>query len=949
MASRMSCPWFVGRTEELRQLSNALDATVAGSSATVLVGGDAGIGKSRLVAELTKRASAAGAAVVSGQCLDVAEGGAPYAPVQEVLAQLSGHRPDPGLGDEPTPDARPAEALPAALRRRAAERPVVLVIEDVHWADRSTRDLITVLAGGRELPGVMLVATYRADGLERGDPVRGLLAELDRAERVHHVRLAPFGPGDLTDQLRGILGRNPSESLVGAVLERSDGNPFFAEELAAVSGEGDIPPGLHELLLARLDRLDKGSQAVVRAAAVAGRRVGHRLLAAAVELPTEVVDAGLRAARQHHLLLVDEQGYAFRHALVHEAVLGELLPGERAAMHAAYARAIDVDHGLVGASWAAALVHHWSSAGRNDRAAAPALAAAVDAELAYALPEAQRYYDWLLGALDAAGDADVSGTWADLPVTRAELVDRAADVASRAGDLDRAAKLIGDALADFDPQQYPARAAILHERRGWCLLQRGRGDDALKAYEEAIGLVPLTPPTAARARVLAASADALERIDRIEEAASRAAEAVSVAVAARTPGDEGHARHTLGAALAAGGDLDGGLAELRRALDLAVRGSDIADAAGIHRHLWRFLVAERRAAEMVDTAVADAARARATGMPVLAGVLEAIAAGYCHQLGRWEEAESLLADPDPQRVDGIVQLVVGSLIDTDRGDVERAGDRLESVRAGTLGLRDGRIDGLLFRGLAERAWSRGQLDAVAGVVEEGLQRTTDPEMTGWLALVALRAADAGSGDEVERWGATLRRLAGYADERGLGPAAELRSLGATGEAELSRIRGPAAPDRWAEAVAAWDRTGFPHPGAYCRWRQGEAVLAAGGSRDEAAALFAAAGAAAVGLGARPLAAAIEQSARRARLPAPTATATSEAATERSDGTFGITSREREVLELLARGWTNKQIAEALFISEKTARVHVSHLLTKLAVPTRGAAVDVAHRHGLLSS
>jgi DNA-binding NarL/FixJ family response regulator len=126
------------------------------------------------------------------------------------------------------------------------------------------------------------------------------------------------------------------------------------------------------------------------------------------------------------------------------------------------------------------------------------------------------------------------------------------------------------------------------------------------------------------------------------------------------------------------------------------------------------------------------------------------------------------------------------------------------------------------------------------------------------------------------------------------------------------------------------------------------VLAAGGSRDDAAALFAAAGAASVGLGARPLAAAIEQSARRARLPAPTATAPPEPS-DRGDGAFGITAREREVLELLARGWTNKQIAEALFISEKTARVHVSHLLTKLAVPTRGAAVDVAHRHGLLSN
>jgi DNA-binding CsgD family transcriptional regulator/tetratricopeptide (TPR) repeat protein len=929
MTSRMSSPWFVGRTEELRQLIVALEATIAGSSAAVLVGGDAGIGKSRLVAELAKRATAAGAVVVTGQCLDVAEGAAPYAPVHEVLAQL---------GDAAASGSRPAEALPAALRRTAAEKPVVLIVEDVHWADRSTRDLLTVLAAGPELPRTLLVATYRTDSLERGDPMRGLLAELDRAERVEHLRLAPFGPGDVAEQLRGILGSQPPDWLVSSVLERSDGNPFFAEELAAVSEQGSMPPGLHDLLLARLDRLDKGAQEVVRAAAVGGRRIGHRLLAATVEIPTDVLDAGLRAARQHHLLLVDEQGYAFRHALVHEAVLDELLPGERAGLHAAYARAIDFDHALVGGGWAAALVHHWTAAGRADRAIAPALAAAVDAELAYALPEAQRYYDWLLSALDD----DVAT--ADLPVSRAEIVDRAADVASRGGDLDRAAQLIADALDGLDPQREPARAAILHERRGWCLLQQGRDDDALEAYEHAIRLVPVSPATAARARVLAASADALERVDRPEHAAERAAEAVGVAVEVRSPGDEGHARHTLGVALASTGDLDGGLAELRRALDLAVRGGDLTDAAGIHRHLWQLVVAEGGASELVATTVTDAETARARAMPVLAGVLEAIAAAYYHQLGRWDDADALLTTLDHGRVDGVVQLAVAALLDTSRGDVERAGDRLETVRANTLGLRDGRLDGLLFTGLAERAWSRGHLGVIPAVVDEGIERTTDKELIAGLALVGLRAAD-DLENGVERWLGLLGGLGEYADRRRHGPAAELRSASATGVAERTRLGGASDPEAWSTAVGAWDRTGFPFPAAYCRWRLAEAVLLAGGNRDEAVDLFTAAHSAAGDLGARPLAAAIEHAARRARLPVGAGAAGPQPAG--TDNDFGITAREMEVLELLARGWTNKQIAESLFISEKTARVHVSHLLTKLAVPTRGAAVDVAFRHNVL--
>ncbi len=414
---------------------------------------------------------------------------------------------------------------------------------------------------------------------------------------------------------------------------------------------------------------------------------------------------------------------------------------------------------------------------------------------------------------------------ADLPVSRSEIVDRAADVASRAGDLDRAAQLIAGALDEIDLRRGAARAAILHERRGWCLLQRGRHDEALDAYEQAIGLVPAEPPSAARARVLAASADALERVDRPGQAARRAAEAVAVAEAVRSPADEGHARHTLGVTLAATGDLAAGLAELRRALDIAVRGGDVADTAGIHLHLWRHLVAEGRGAEVVDIAVADAVTARATAMPVLAGVLDAIAAGYCHQLGRWAEADALLTNLDPQRIDGIVQLVVAAALDVDRGDVERAGDRLETVRAATLGLRDGRIDGMLFRGLAERAWSRGHADAVAAIVDEGVARAADAEMTARLALVGLRAAER-SGPDVERWGDLLHELDDYAERRRLGPGAELRAAAATGAAELARLRGTAAPSAWAAAVAAWDRAGFPLPSAYCRWRHAEAVLTA---------------------------------------------------------------------------------------------------------------------------
>ena len=376
MASRMSCPWFVGRTEELRQLIVTLEATMAGSSTTVLVRATPESGKSRLVAELSKRAAAGGAMVLTGQCLDVAEV-AHRTPRSTRFLPSSGTA-APASYDRPKRCRQHCAGLPASARSCSSSRTCTGPIGRrgrFSPCSPAAQSYPACCWWRRIAPTVWARAT-RSAGCSPSSIEPARAPPAPGAVRARRRRRAA----------RGILGTQPPDWLVGAVLERSDGNPFFAEELAATSGEGDIPPGLHELLLARLDRLDKNAQQVVRAAAIGGRRIGHRLLAAAVELPTAVLDAGLRDARQNHLLLVDEQGYAFRHALVHEAVLGELLPGERASLHTAFARAIDFDRALVGAAWAAALVHHWTAAGRSARAIAPALAAAVDAELAYASP-----------------------------------------------------------------------------------------------------------------------------------------------------------------------------------------------------------------------------------------------------------------------------------------------------------------------------------------------------------------------------------------------------------------------------------------------------------------------------------------------------------------------------------------------------------------------------------
>ena len=714
MASRMSCPWFVGRTEELRQLIVALEATIAGSSAAVLVGGDAGIGKSRLVAELSKRARA-GRRRRRHRAL-------PRRRRRRARRTRRCTRCSPSSAQRRRAPARPAEALPAALRRVAAEHPVVLVIEDVHWADRSTRDLLTVLAGGPEL-------SRRDAG---GDVPRR------RPGRVA-IRCAACSPSSSAPSAsstsawrRSAPATSPSSCAASSGRSRRTrwSAPCSSGPTATRSSPRSSPPssgeGEHP---ARAPRAAPRPPRSPRQGCPAGRPGRRRRRAAdrpppprrrrRAARPTSSTPA-CATARQHHLLLVDEQGYAFRHALVHEAVLGELLPGERTGLHAAFARAIDFDHALVGSAWAAALVHHWTAAGRSDRAIAPALAAAVDAELAYALPEAQRYYDWLLATLD---DDDRRPRRRPAGVARRDRrpgrrrrQPRRRPRPCRPADRRRTRRARPAARSPRAPRSSTSGAA------GACCSAAATTTPWRPTSRRSASSRP-SPPTAARARVLAASADALERVDR---PAARGRASGRGRRGGRRARDRLATRGTPGTPSAwrwrRPAISTGGLAELHRSLDLAVRGGDVADAAGIHRHLWRLVVAEGGAAELVD----DDDRRRRDGpgrraMPVLAGVLDAIAAGYCHQLGRWDEAEATARPPRPGTTRWHRPARRRRPRSTSTAATSSApATASRSVRANTLGLRDGRLDGLLFRGLAERAWSRGHLGVVAAIVDEGI-------------------------------------------------------------------------------------------------------------------------------------------------------------------------------------------------------------------------------------
>ncbi|MFC7656231.1 ATP-binding protein [Pseudonocardia benzenivorans] len=247
-------------------------------------------------------------------------------------------------GERDLGQLRVFDAVLSVLSERSAQDPLLLVLEDVHWADTSSRDLLFFLVSRLGGQRMLVLASYRGDDLHRRHPLRPLLAELVRLPAVTRIDLAALGAADAEQLVRVLADGTLSDASVARIARRSEGNAFFAEELVSASDEG-VPDGLAEVLLARLDRLTPGARRVLRAAAVAGRRVRHERLAAVVGLDVDELEAALRSAVAHHILVADPAGrsvtagdtYVFRHALLHEAIYQDLLPGERSRLHAAFA------------------------------------------------------------------------------------------------------------------------------------------------------------------------------------------------------------------------------------------------------------------------------------------------------------------------------------------------------------------------------------------------------------------------------------------------------------------------------------------------------------------------------------------------------------------------------------------------------------------------------------
>ena len=529
---RATSPVLIGRTGERASLAEAFRAAVAGGPVTVLVAGEAGVGKTRLVTEFVRDVGAEATALF-GACIDER---VPYSPIADALRSLARSGWDPNEVDgrswaeleaiSPHAASHARDGLPRqdgsagrlhaaflqVLEALCAERPVVVVVEDLHWSDASTRNLLMhTMRAARQLP-LLLVGTYRTDELTRRHPLRPFLAEVARLRSTDVVELGRLDAAAVAELIAVTVGSRPSEAMVSEVYERCGGNPFLVEEVIAAGvagGSGRLPPRLRDILLARTTSLTPEAAEVLRIAAVGGPRIDDALLRRVSPLEPGALDSAVRELLDCNVLVPhdDDRCYVFRHALTAEAVYEDTLPGERVRLHTAFAVAIGDDACLATAGGALAAVErarHWHRARHGVEALPAWVEAAAAAERVYAHPEALAAYEHALELWPTVEGPETLAGFDEI-----ELLRRAAEAANRAGLSERALTLVRNAMALVDERVEPLRAAALNERLGRYTWVSGREGEAPSYYQRAVELADGLPPSVERARALAGHAQIL--------------------------------------------------------------------------------------------------------------------------------------------------------------------------------------------------------------------------------------------------------------------------------------------------------------------------------------------------------------------------------------------------------------------------------------------------------
>lgn len=1006
----------------MARLLDLLGRAEGGSPAVALLGGEAGVGKSRLMAELAAAATARGALVLSGGAVDVADP-PPFLPlsvglrsvlrdppprVAEVvrpwLAELVRLRIVPGRpgrfgetgpsagggaagkgGDAPA--THPLDLVFRVLTELAGTAPLVVVLDDLHWSDSSTRDLLAYLLGGLVDERVLVVGAYRTGSGDRDTGWAGTLAGLRRHSRVHVRQLAALGRDAVSELVSahgtpgGSAGEAPAD-VTDLVWERSNGNAFIAEETLRALRDGDpmaVSGTLREMVLARVGALPAAAQDVVRVLAVGDAAVPHELLERVATTSGAELNAAARAAVEDGTAVVDEaaEGYRLRHGLTTAVVADALLPGERRELHRRFALGL-ADLHPDDDDTSALLAHHWDRAGDRERALVASTAAAGAAERVRGYAEAFRHWRRAADLLDGAGGAPLaldSGRTAALD--RGLTLVRAAEAAHLAGEHEAAIAAMRERLglvpggpaSAVDHPSGPGGldGAVLVSRLGRYLLAAGRGTEAELAYRRGADLLPERGGESARAAVLAGHAEALLAAGSFTAARAEAERALRLARSAGALDEQARVLVTLGFSLAYLEDPAAGAEALAEGLRVAERSGNPTVLGRAYEQRADLLSGPlNQCAAGVDVARAGARRLDELGLGRTYGVrLLAVAANGLFRLGRWDEAMAAIEQgwsAWPSGSEALDIRLARCKLRIGRGDLSGAAEDLDAVevlaratagprwRIPLLTLQAG-LD--MFRGRPDHALE----DVAAGldIVEQG---SDDVWLVAPLVWHGMRAhaetvrldRPRPTVEAVERMRRHVRDL-----DRRARTATPLVADGVGAfvlmcRAEDARAAGESEPGMWEAVAEHWEQGEQPYPAAYGRLRQAEALLERRTRSSAAADALRKAHRTAVALSAGPFRAEVEDLAKRARitLPDPAAEAAKEVRPRPSAGIEALTAREREVLREIAEGRTNREIGERLYISEKTVGIHVTHILAKLGVRTRVQAGAIHLRGSTVS-
>ncbi len=994
MRARLTSSRFVGRVGELAELELAVREAAAGTPVVVLLGGESGVGKTRLIGELERRLAESDqpTLVLRGESVEQRDGELPYAPLLGALRPLVRER-HPALdqlsdasradlatllptlgggeatrrhdGDDPSGQMRLFEALLELLDLLGVSRPVTLVLEEVHWADRSTRAFALFLARALREERVALILTYRTDELHRRHPLLPLLAELERMERTRRIVLSPFDRRELTEALEDILGDEPSEQLVERLFARSEGNPLYIEELlaAGLDGRGAAPDSLRHAFMLRIERLSDEAQRAARVVAV-GRRLDDVTIGALAGLEGDRLQLALRHAVSEQVLIArGDDRFTFRHALLREALYEDLLPGERADLHLALARRLEQaceqrdDRELERTT---AVASHYAAAGEQRDALKATVRAAGAAERVHAFGEAADLAERALELWPRVEDAQQL-----VEMDHVAMLEMAAAAHGQDGHHPRAEVLTREALRELEPTSDASRYSALLGRLARTQWALNRGEDAVQTAERALELLPADDRSLERARLLSWLARTRFLRGRFREAIRDGEEALELAVAVGHPSAEAETLNTLGMAMIALGQVDEGVARMQRTIEIARETNDLDTMTYAYTNLADMLYLAGRTRDGFRIAregtEAIPQRLRADHDWVSLTVSE-----LAFESGDWEMARRHLG-PKPTWLTGR-QLIFRQLRTADQalgeGELEVADSALESVEQLVAASSEPQWIGLfgslrseLLRRQRDLVGARAAVQAALDRIElctDDVMRIARVTAIGMVieADVAQRARDLREKpqerDALARARIHAQRLRAAAQDGG--PVERAWLL--LGQAELERARGRSDGGKWLQAAESWDQLERPYRAAIARWHAAEAFVEAG-QREAAAEALSAGLETARRLGAGWLIAELATLASRARLEAASlAPGDREAAGDgvpgRADGDdpFGLTPRERQVLALIAEGATNRQIGQALYMAEKTASVHVSRILSKLGVSSRTQAAAVAHRQQL---